>query len=123
MTTIIDITKVPAKALIAELSSRGRQLGQDGVDRAEAAAACWLDEVMPVFRDWLMVRTESFAIEEFRICLLEHRPELMPESHKAWGAFTQAAVKRGLIAPLGSRRAASQETHGKPVGTYQRAFA
>jgi len=121
--TAIDISKVSSKAMIKELSSRGRKLGQEGMDRAEAAADCWMDSVMPVFRDWLMVRTESFAIEEFRICLLEHRPELMPESHKAWGPFTQAAVKRGLIAPLGSRRAASQETHGKPVGTYQRAFA
>lgn len=121
MTTIIDITKVPAKALIAELSSRGRQLGQDGMDRAEAAADCWMDSVMPVFEDWLMVRTESFAIEDFRIPLREQRPDLMPASHKAWGAFTRAAVKRGLIAPFGSRPAASQETHGKPVGTYQRA--
>lgn len=117
----VDISKVSSKAMIAELSSRGRQLGQEGMDRAEAAASCWLEEIMPVFRDWLLGRTKSFAIEEFRLCLLEQRPDLLPISHQAWGAFTRSAVARGLIAPLSSRPAASRETHGKPVGTYKRA--
>lgn len=117
----VDISKVSSKAMLKELSSRGRQLGQEGMDRAEAANSCWMEEIMPVFRDWLLVRTESFAIEEFRLCLLEQRPDLLPPSHQVWGPFARSAVARGLIAPLGSRRAASQETHGKPVATYQRA--
>ncbi|MDR9839428.1 hypothetical protein [Herbaspirillum huttiense] len=122
MTTTIDISKVPSKAMLKELSSRGRQKGEEGIALAVAAAGdCWLDNILPVFHDWLMVRTEAFAIEDFRIYVEHHRPELCPVSNKAWGVLPSAAKSRGWITRFGSRPAFSQKTHGHPVAVYERA--
>lgn len=122
MTTTIDISKVPSKAMLKELSSRGRQKGEEGIALAvEHAGDCWLDNILPVFHDWLMVRTEAFAIEDFRIYVEHHRPELCPVSNKAWGVMPSAAKSHGWITRCGSRPAASPKTHGHFVAVYQRA--
>ena len=122
MTTTIDISKVPSNAMLKELSSRGRQKGEEGIALAvEHAGDCWLDNILPVFHDWLMVRTEAFAIEDFRIYVEHHRPELCPVSNKAWGVMPSAAKSRGWITRCGSPPAASPKTHGHIVATYFRA--
>lgn len=121
MTTAIDISKVSSKAMIAELSSRGRQLGQEGIACAVENSGCWLDNILPVFHDWLLARTESFAIEDFRIYVEHHRPELCPATNKAWGVLPSAAKSRGWITRFGSRPACSPKTHGHIVATYSHA--
>jgi len=118
----VDISKVSSKALMAELSARGRRLGEDGIACAvESAGECWLDNILPLFHDWLMVRAESFAIEDFRIYVENQRPELCPVSNKAWGVLPSAAKSRGWITRFGSRPACSPKTHGHFVATYSRA--
>jgi len=120
MTATIDISKVPSKAMLKELSSRGRQKGEEGIALAVAAAGdCWLDNILPVFHDWLMVRTEAFAIEDFRIYVEHHRPELCPVSNKAWGVIPTAAKKNGWIVRDGSRLAISPQTRGHEIKTYR----
>lgn len=120
MTTTIDITKVPSKAMLKELSSRGRQKGEEGIALAvEHAGDCWLDNILPVFHDWLMVRTEAFAIEDFRIYVEHHRPELCPVSNKAWGALPREAKRKGWIMRAGFRLAISPKTHGHEIKTYR----
>ncbi|MEN2672596.1 hypothetical protein [Herbaspirillum huttiense] len=120
MTTAIDMSKVSSKAMLKELSSRGRQKGEEGIALAvENAGDCWLDNILPVFHDWLMVRTEAFAIEDFRIYVEHHRPELCPVSNKAWGVMPSAAKSRGWIMRCGIRPAISPKTHGHDVKLYR----
>lgn len=101
--------------------SRARALKDQGMAVAlDHAGPTWVEiatEALTAFAD---TRGE-FTTEEFRFHWLTHGG-VEPESHKAWGALTSAAAKRGLIQHTGRyRRALATKTHGHPVALWRKA--
>lgn len=99
------------------LKERGQQLALD-------LAGDWQQRVTDEFRAWAAIQQarglRTFVMEEFRAQARNH-----PHSHKAWGAWTTALRKAGLIAAhcdaSGNqvyKRAASPRTHGHVVGVW-----
>jgi hypothetical protein len=109
----------------ANILKSGSQLADEGIALAVAhAGECWMDKILPTFHHWIVRRRHWFAVEEFRMFVEEHHPELLPNSSKAWGALPTAALARGWIARCEKRRAAkSPRTHRHEIRLYSRAGA
>lgn len=118
----VDISKVPSRVLVAELTARGASSASHGIACAiEGAGHEWLAKIMPEFRHWLARRRTWFAIEDFRLFVENHHPELCPKTNKAWGCIPRLAKQDGLITAHGFRHAISPKTRAHVVRLYARA--
>ena len=103
---------------------RGQQLADLGIQQAQEHAHAvipdWTARVLDRLEWWSRTRSGVFAIEDFRVYIAAHHPELLPPSSNAWGAIGRVAVSRKIIKPFGTRPAKSARTHGHPVRTFTR---
>ena len=87
-------------------------------DALSAAGALWVDHAYQVFIDWSKTRKSAnkrqFRFEEYRdYC---QSIDLLPPSHKAWGALARSIARAGLIRKTGFvEPAVSAKTHGHDV--------
>lgn len=118
----IDFSKVDTQALIAELTNRSLAMAEEGIACAiEGAGEGWMERILPEFRHWVARRRTWFAIEDFRLYVENHHPDLCPETNKAWGALPREAKKLALITAHGYRHSISPRTKAHPVRLYARA--
>ncbi|MHB8914925.1 MAG: hypothetical protein ACYC4K_03835 [Thiobacillus sp.] len=101
----------------------GLALKAQGMDDAMAAAGeLWADHAYRVFKDWSAARKSAnkrqFRFEEYRdYC---QSIDLLPESHKAWGALARSLARSGLMRKTGFvEPAVSVKTHGHDVAVWR----
>lgn len=107
--------------------ARGKELKEIGQAIAlENAGAEWVDQMLATYLPaFIKVRRKmglrTFKTEDFRE-VAEDRDWPMPKSPNAWGAFTNAACKAGIIVWTGDYEAAeSAATHSHPVKVWRAA--
>ena len=92
----------------------GGRLRDEGIGRAHLRAADWAERAIHDLVQFLRHRGEA-TIEEWRMDWIR-RQMPAPSSHKAYGALTQLAARRGLIQNTGRYvKASSIKTHCHPV--------
>jgi len=95
-----------------------QQAKTEGINRAlEHAGSTWLESAIQDFLRYLQAHPGS-PLEDWRADYLERGCE-PPESHKAFGALANTAVRRGLIRCVGYVKARSVKTHGHRVAVYR----
>jgi len=103
----------------------GNARKQAGQQLALDFSGVWRDLVLAAFADWLQAQKalglKTVTIEAFRA-----QAQVLPASHKAWGALPRALCSAGLIAEhLDGEgnpvyvRAASPKTHAHPVRVWR----
>ena len=97
----------------------GKTAKEAGIERASRGAGSdWIDQGVNSLVGYLR-KNGPAPIEQWRDWYLRNGGQA-PVSHKAWGALTNAAVKRGLIKPTGQYRPArSIKTHGHFVRKWE----
>lgn len=98
----------------------GRRRKRVGMALAASPNTQWMIEALFDLKSFAVERGE-FVMESFRARRrLLHKPE--PTSPNAWGAFTQMALKAGVIKWTGRyTQAASVKTRAHPVKVWARA--
>lgn len=96
----------------------GLVLKREGMDLTASKNSAWIADALDELRSFVRSYPE-FTMEQFRHVrsLLKH-PE--PSSPNAWGAFTHAAAKAGVIEWTGRyTNAVSTKTHAHPVKVWR----
>lgn len=96
----------------------GLQLAQEGMQRTLQFESDWLPSALKALEEFASLpEWRTFKLEDFRAWY-----GVQPHSHKVWGAFTNSAVKRGLIRHTGRfARAVSPKTHAHWVPVWEAA--
>lgn len=104
----------------------GAALKREGQQAVLDGAGGWATRARNALRRFLatLAADAVFAMEDFRAWATVDDMLDSPSHHNAWGAFTNLAIRDGLIEPTGTtRRAVSARTHAHPVGLYRRGHA
>lgn len=93
-----------------------RRLRNEGMASAEAGADDWKTAAIMAFVSFGNTGVRFFITEDFRRWWMGRGNFIEPRHHNAWGAFTAAMLKAGLIRPTGRvRAAASVKSHARKM--------
>lgn len=100
---------------IAEAVEQGTQAAQAAADRAERLGPGWIETAIDEVRAFAQRFSGPFTIERAR---LHCSPLPDGADARAWGAITQAAMRRGFIEKTGEYAPAAS-SNGSPKPLYR----
>jgi len=95
----------------------GKDLRDEGTDRVQRGDPEWHEAAFMALTSFCR-RWETFSSDDFRMWIAGYYDE-QPRHHNSWGALFNAAVKDGLIKPVGFKLSKRPSAHARAIRIWE----